>query len=126
MSEPNISKFRKQLEAKHDELSSDAFDRDGILIEATADEMERLQQQLGRDMAIRNIDRSARLLKSIRAALLRVDEETYGVCLRCDEPIAEKRLHAIPWAPYCIECQETIDRRSELSQDERDTIGFAA
>ncbi len=126
MSESNVSEFQRLLEAKHGELSSDAFDRDEILIEAAADEMDRLQQQLGRDMAIRNLDRTATLLKSVRAALLRVDEETYGVCLRCEEPIAEKRLRAVPWASYCIECQERIDRRSEASGDERDTIAFAA
>lgn len=42
----------------------------------------------------------------IDEALKRVDKCTYGQCQMCGQPIAKKRLDAIPWAPYCIECQE--------------------
>jgi DnaK suppressor protein len=126
VSEVNVSEFRRLLEAKYDELSSIASNRDEIIIEAAADEMDRLQQQLGRDMAIRNLDRTSTLLKSIRAALDRIEDEIYGVCLRCEEPIAEKRLKAIPWASYCVGCQETIDRHHALREGDSDTIAFAA
>jgi DnaK suppressor protein len=126
VSEVNVDNFRRLLEAKYDELSSTASSRDEIIIEAAADEMDRLQQQLGRDMAIRNLDRTSTLFKSIRAALDRIDDEMYGVCLRCEEPIAEKRLQAIPWASYCVRCQDTIDRHHALREDDSDTIAFAA
>jgi DnaK suppressor protein len=95
-------------------------DRDEILIENAAEEFDRLQQQLNREVAIRNLDRTSRLLKSVQAALARIDEETYGLCLRCDEEIPEKRLKAVPWAGYCIACQEEIDRqraRGEVADD---------
>lgn len=126
MSEGNVSKFRQILRAKYDELASVASNRDDIAIEAAADEMDRLQQQMGRDMAIRNLDRSATLLKSVRAALDRIEDEIYGVCLRCEEPIAEKRLKAVPWAAYCVDCQETIDRDRALGGNDGDTVAFAA
>jgi DnaK suppressor protein len=126
VSEVNVGKFRRLLEAKYDELSSTASSRDEIIIEAAADEMDRLQQQLGRDMAIRNLDRTSTLFKNIRAALDRIEDEMYGVCLRCEEPIAEKRLQAIPWASYCVRCQDTIDRHHALREDDSDTIAFAA
>lgn len=126
MSEVNVSEFRRLLKAKYDELSPSASNRDEIVIEAAADEMDRLQQQLGRDMAFRNLDRTATLLKSVRAALDRIEDEMYGVCLRCEEPIAEKRLKAVPWAAYCVGCQEAIDRDYAFGEDDRETIAFAA
>lgn len=126
MSELNIVEFRRVLEAKYEELSSTASNRDDIVIEAAADEMDRLQQQLGRDLAIHNLDRTSTLLNSVRAALDRIDDEIYGVCLRCEEPIAEKRLKAVPWASYCLGCQETIDRRHFLREHDSDTAAFAA
>lgn len=81
MSDVNVSELRRLLETKYDELSAAVSNRDGIVIETTADEMERLQQHLGRDIAIHNLDRTSTLLKSIRAALDRIDDERYGVCV---------------------------------------------
>jgi DnaK suppressor protein len=121
-----MREFRRVLEAKYEELSSSASNRDEIVVETTADEIDRLQQQLSRDMAVRNLDRTSVLLKNIRAALGRIEEEIYGVCLRCDEPIPEKRLKAVPWASHCLVCQETIDRGHAADEDDNDTIAFAA
>ena len=126
MSGINVTEFCRLLQAKYEELSSASISRDEIIIETTADEMDRLQQQLGRDMAIRNLDRTSTLLKGIRAALDRIEDDIYGVCLRCEEPIAEKRLKAVPWAQYCVGCQETIDQYQALAEEDDDTIAFAA
>ncbi|MBI3650637.1 MAG: TraR/DksA family transcriptional regulator [Acidobacteria bacterium] len=45
-------------------------------------------------------------LKLIEEALERVHDGSFGECLNCGEDIQPKRLDAIPWAPYCIKCQE--------------------
>ncbi len=45
-------------------------------------------------------------LKMIDAALDRMVEEDYGVCMDCGDPISGRRLEAIPWAMRCIACQE--------------------
>lgn len=42
----------------------------------------------------------------IRDALTRMNDGTYGKCLRCKRRISEKRLDAVPWAPFCLSCQE--------------------
>ncbi len=111
--------FRRVLEIKRSELAGGSSDRDEILIQHAADEFDRLQQQLNREVAIRNLDRETRLLRSVEAALARFDDETFGVCLRCDEEIPERRLRAVPWASYCLDCQERIDQRlaSGLTED---------
>jgi len=45
-------------------------------------------------------------LKLIEEALDRIAEGEFGECVNCGEDISAKRLEAIPWAPYCIKCQE--------------------
>jgi DnaK suppressor protein len=45
-------------------------------------------------------------LRLIEEALDRLTAGDYGTCLACEEPIAPKRLRAVPWARYCIQCQE--------------------
>ena len=121
-----MSTFRKVIEEKRKNLLSKCSHRDDIVIEATADDIDRLQQQVTREVAIHHLDKSAKLLKSVQAALDRVEDEIYGVCLRCEEPIAEKRLKAIPWASYCVNCQEAVDLEGVFDGDDGNTIGFAA
>jgi len=52
-----------------------------------------------------------KLLREIEDALHRLDQGNYGVCLECEEPISPKRLDAVPWARYCVRCQEEIAHR---------------
>jgi len=47
-------------------------------------------------------------LRQVEEALDRLESGDFGVCQSCEEPIAPKRLHAIPWARYCVTCQELI------------------
>ncbi len=49
-------------------------------------------------------------LRQIEAALDRLNTGHYGVCLSCDEPIPGRRLDAIPWANYCVPCQEQLSK----------------
>jgi DnaK suppressor protein len=43
-------------------------------------------------------------IEQIRAALGRIDKGVYGKCASCEEPIDEKRLETLPYAPLCIKC----------------------
>ena len=43
-------------------------------------------------------------LKSIDAALSRMESGAYGICLECKEEISKERLEAVPYAPYCRNC----------------------
>jgi DnaK suppressor protein len=61
-----------------------------------------------RDLALR--DRSEQQLAAIDAALVRLDDGTYGTCVRCRLPIAPERLDALPWAAHCIECRRIVAR----------------
>jgi DnaK suppressor protein len=102
--------FQRILEAKKKELMAGGSDREEILIENAAEDFDRLQQQMNREVAIRNLDRESKLLKEVQAALSRIEDGTFGTCQRCEEDIPEKRLKALPWAAYCVSCQEQVDR----------------
>jgi len=47
-------------------------------------------------------------LKLIEEALDRIEAGDYGICISCEEPIPPKRLHALPWAKFCVSCQQTL------------------
>jgi DnaK suppressor protein len=71
------------------------------------------------DLAVRNYSKNVMLAVSenetrqlalIDEALLRVDDDEYGVCQNCENEISPKRLAAIPWARYCLNCQELVEQ----------------
>lgn len=49
-------------------------------------------------------------LNQVDRALGSLDEGTYGTCNECGEEIEEKRLKAVPWAEFCLSCQDLADR----------------
>lgn len=54
-------------------------------------------------------------LRLVDEALERLDTGDFGLCLECENPIPEKRLRAIPWARYCVSCQEKVAQRTEAA-----------
>jgi DnaK suppressor protein len=122
MTKTELNKYREILEAKQTELAQVLRNRDGITIEKSPDALDEVQNAAERELAIRNLDRESNLLRNVRAALHRIDEGMYGVCLHCEEDISPKRLNAVPWAPYCIACQETADRNQEEGIESLDDL----
>jgi DnaK suppressor protein len=117
MNQTELEKYRKILEAKQAELSQAMRNRDEIAIEKTPDALDEVQLAGERELAIRNLDREASLLRNVRSALSRIADGSYGTCLHCEEDIKPKRLDAVPWTKYCIRCQEAVDRHDFESPD---------
>jgi len=53
------------------------------------------------------------LLRELQEALRRIEQGTYGICAECEEAISAKRLNAVPWAKYCVSCQERLAANAE-------------
>lgn len=70
--------------------------------------MDALQQQ---EMALHGQRRLELQLETIRGAMSRVKDGTYGACVFCSQPIAAARLEATPETPSCTPCQERIERQ---------------
>ena len=55
-------------------------------------------------------DGERNLLVLIEESFTRLDNGTYGTCTNCSATIGEKRLAAVPWTPFCIDCQELQEK----------------
>lgn len=110
MNDALLNKYKRILEGRRNEASSALRNWDGIAIEKTPDTLDEVQLARERDLAVWNLDRDSVLLRNVKAALSRIEDGSYGLCLNCDEEIQPKRLEALPWAKYCIVCQEDADR----------------
>src|SRR5581483_9038245 len=121
MNQTELNKYRAILEAKQAELSVGLRNREDIAIEKTPDALDEVQLAGERELAIRNLDRESNLLRNVKGALARIADGSYGVCMHCEEDIKTKRLDAVPWAKYCIRCQEAADRH-EFDAETGDSI----
>ncbi len=61
-------------------------------------------------LSLSNAEREQLLL--VDEALKRIDKKELGICQRCGKDINKKRLDAVPWTPYCIDCQEIEEEES--------------
>lgn len=122
MTKLEIKKYKEILETRRRELEGNVRNREGIVIEKTPDALDEVQHAGERELAIRTLDRETNLLRNVRGALARINDGSFGVCLHCEEDINPKRLNAVPWAPYCITCQEMADRRKEEFNEEFDEL----
>lgn len=120
MTKSDLNKHRSILEAEQAELAKLVRNRDGIAIEKSPDALDEVQHATERELAIRNLDRESNLLRNVRAALRRIEDGSFGVCLHCEEDISPKRLAAVPWTAFCIHCQEIADRAQGDSADNLD------
>ena len=55
-------------------------------------------------------DTERNLLMQIEEAFVRIKNDAYGICTNCGAVIGDKRLHAVPWTPFCIDCQELQEK----------------
>lgn len=110
MTTTELNKFKDILESRRAELEQIVRNRDGIIIEKSADALDEVQSAAERELAIRNLDRESDLLRNVRSALRRIQDSSFGQCMHCEEEVSQRRLAAVPWAPFCIRCQDQADR----------------
>jgi DnaK suppressor protein len=114
---PTIVKNRKEpfktlLLKKRNELLADV--RRGPEALATniqsPDAVEFAIKAAEQDLTARTADLRSQMLKEVNRALERVARGEYGVCESCGQEISPVRLKAIPWARFCVHCQELLSR----------------
>jgi DnaK suppressor protein len=112
---PNLARYRKVLEAKAEEvrrsMSAQKAAQVVARLDVPSDEGDLSQQHHEEWIFLNRNSIDMKLLREVSDALHRVDHDHYGICMECDEPISAKRLEAVPWARYCVTCQERIAAR---------------
>lgn len=127
MTPKELTRYQGILTAKITELERFTRNREGIAIERSADQLDDIQLASERALAVCNLDRDFTQLRHARAALRRIQDGSFGTCQHCDEDIHPKRLAAVPWAAFCIRCQEVLDvNPEELDIFSRNVLASAA
>ena len=85
--------------------------------EATQDPADMAANAYTKELLVSMSDNDRQLLNLIDEALERMEDSGYGKCVRCGQPLPEKRLEAVPWARHCVKCQE-LQERGLLVEDE--------
>jgi len=78
--------------------------------DGTEDIVDRANNSYNREFMFALSDAERQMLLEIEDALERLDEGGYGICLNCSDDIPKIRLRAVPWARYCIDCQEQVEQ----------------
>jgi DnaK suppressor protein len=114
MDKRTLDRFSKLLRGQRDELQgrlARAKQHSAGTGRAEAkDEGDRATASIASEMSAAQQAKAQSLMRALNAALERFNAGTFGECLNCGQEIELKRLEAIPWARYCLTCQELIDR----------------
>ena len=90
-------------------------------LESAMDSGDQALFDLEREMGISLQEMRNRERQMIEEALSSLEEGTYGQCAECDAEISEKRLQALPFARYCIECQARLELLEKIEKGEQRT-----
>lgn len=121
MNERQKSYFRAKLIAWKNDILRESRETLEALQRENAnhpDLADRASSETDRSIELRARDRQRKLISKIDAALLRIDEGTYGFCEETGDPINLKRLDARPIATLSIEAQERHERREKVYRDD--------
>src|SRR5580704_5070090 len=117
-----FDQYQKALEAKVDELqrsmSAQKVAQVVSRLDVPSDEGDLSQQSHEEWIFLNRNTLDIKLLREVQDALRRIEQGTYGVCYECEEPISVKRLEAVPWAKFCVSCQERIALHAESGNEE--------
>ena len=113
-----LESYRKSL-LEHRQEMVNLYEHDLRVGKSASDEgsedlVDRANSAYNREFMFALSDTDRRLVREIDAALARIDEKSYGFCPNCDDSIPVARLRALPWAKYCIDCQERVEQGAVL------------
>jgi DnaK suppressor protein len=113
MDADRIEHFRKiLLEELRRRTENVRGDQDAALEnidDGVKDSLDMSLQDVNQELMLRLGERESQAVADIDQALMRMDEGTYGECVRCGKPIDERRLEAMPTARYDAACQAQIE-----------------
>ncbi len=120
----DFEKYRQELLKYRDELKEAVKTHaaslpDTGMIGASGDSSDHASADFSAEMFGLLLEKQAGTLEEVERALQKIDTGEYGICEDCGKPISAKRLKALPWAKYCIECQDKIDKIEQLKRVRR-------
>lgn len=114
MDKKKLETFKKRLEERQQSLRKTVSrtEEDGRIAadQDAADIADRATSSYTKEFLFSQSNNDRQLLQMVETALQRLREGTFGECVSCGNEINAKRLEAVPWTRYCIECQEKLEK----------------
>jgi len=119
------SDLKAMLDARRRELQAEVQGKmRGVREEGTwggklnevLDAVESAEADIQEDLEFALVQMKSETLNKVNDALIRLEQGNYGNCFDCGDESAEKRLHALPFAVRCKDCEEA---RETAEQRER-------
>jgi DnaK suppressor protein len=114
MDKKKLDTFKKRLEERQQALRKavSRTEEDGRVADqdSAQDIADRAANSYTKEFLFSQSNNDRQLLNMVETALQRLREGTFGECVNCGNEINSKRLEAVPWTRYCIECQEKKER----------------
>jgi DnaK suppressor protein len=113
MDKKKLETFKKRLEERQQTLRKTVSrtEEDGRTADqdTAQDVADRAASSYTKEFLFSQSNNERQLLAMVETALLRIREGAFGECVACGNEINAKRLEAVPWTRYCIECQEKLE-----------------
>lgn len=126
MDRKSAAEFARELRRRRDTLFKEVADTESDLRSLGEARESELEERAQADRAARLLAaldlRGKREIEEIDAALQRIEEGVYGVCLECGSDIALDRLRAVPAARFCLSCEREHERRMAALAEEREVV----
>ncbi len=107
MNEINLAEIKERLIAERELLIEKLKGNDLSVDDSeTPDPVDLAVRNYSKNVMLAVSENESRQLIFINEALERIADEEYGLCQNCEKDIHPKRLNAVPWARYCLSCQE--------------------
>ena len=130
-SEEQLEKFKQQLLRKREQLMKlqKDFINEALPESYSTNASHVLPTDMGNEITTQDVDlklatNELKEIKEIDEALERINDETYGYCIECEEPIRFQRLVAIPEAKYCLSCEEDLEHEFKNRYRRTEEIDF--
>jgi len=111
MSKLNLDKVKDRLIAERESLLTKLSGNDlSVDASETPDPVDLAVRNYSKNVMLAVSENESRQVVLINEALERIGDKEYGECQNCENPINPKRLDAVPWARYCLNCQELVEQ----------------
>ncbi len=111
MSKKNTTAIKDRLTAEREIILSKLSSNDLSVDDAeTPDPVDLAVRNYSKNVMLAVSENESRQLFLINESLERIEDDEYGSCQNCENAINPKRLDAVPWARYCLKCQELLEQ----------------
>jgi DnaK suppressor protein len=114
MDKKRLEQFRKKLEVRQQELrrvvSNTELAGRSADVETAQDIADKAASSYTKEFLFSQSNNERQLLHQVESALARIREGEFGNCVSCGKEVNPKRLEAVPWTRFCIDCQEKLEQ----------------